>query len=392
MSARPPAPALLWLIRLLVAAALVFSTVLLIQSLRDSGLPGCGQGSSCDQVLSSSWSRIVIVPGVLMIPSTLPAVLLYALMLAATFALRRRGAWLALMTCGGIALAAGVWFTFLQVACIGQICNYCSTTHLCAAIASVLIWLHAPITRETHPTAIGPRPAVTVAALAVILVAALAALQTLQPAPGTRVSLLQDAIQLDPHRAPILGSPDAPVILVEIYDYTCPHCRLLYQFMCQARQRYGDQLAIIMLPTPLNSDCNRHVTRTKPEQKHACELAKLALAVWLADPPQFTAMHEWLFDHYEQMVFDSPFGSNVEAARRFAEKLVGKDALKQALADPDIDAWISTNNDLFNALGGGQPKLLLGNLRIDGRPETAQELFDLLEKHTSLRPAAPDEP
>ncbi|MCC6679920.1 MAG: thioredoxin domain-containing protein [Phycisphaeraceae bacterium] len=386
MSARPPAQAMLWLIRLLAGAALVLSIVLLIQSLRGSGLPGCGQASSCDQVLNSPWSTIVIVPGALMIPSALPAVALYALMVAASFAVKRRGAWLLLMTCGGIALAGGAWFTYLQIARIGQICNYCSSTHLCAAVASLLIWLHAPITRDPQPAAIRPRLAAIVAALAVAAVAALITIQTLQPAPSTRVRLLQDSVQLDPRRSPILGRPDAPVILVEIYDYTCPHCRLLYQFMHQARQRYGDQLAIIMLPTPLNSDCNRHVTKTKPEQKHACELAKLALAVWLADSDQFTAMHEWLFEHYEQMVFDSPFGSNVEAARSFAETLVSKDALERTLADPAVDAWISTNNDLYNALGGGQPKLLLHDLRIDGRPETAQELFDLLEKHTSLRP------
>src|SRR5690606_5394376 len=32
------------------------------------------------------------------------------------------------------------------------------------------------------------------------------------------------AIRLDPHDTPILGSPDAPVVLAEMIDYTCGHC------------------------------------------------------------------------------------------------------------------------------------------------------------------------
>ncbi len=53
---------------------------------------------------------------------------------------------------------------------------------------------------------------------------------------------------------------DAPYIFVELFDYTCPHCRATQRAIKGAREALKDDLAVIVLPVPLSRQCNDTVT------------------------------------------------------------------------------------------------------------------------------------
>jgi len=94
-----------------------------------------------------------------------------------------------------------------------------------------------------------------------------------------RISFLGGQVRIDVFDVPIIGSVDAPYVMIELFDYTCGHCRLVHRRLQQARQRYGDQLSIVTLPVPMNKECNPAAKDSRPDLRHACELAKIVLAL-----------------------------------------------------------------------------------------------------------------
>ena len=119
--------------------------------------------------------------------------------------------------------------------------------------------------------------------------------------------------QLNIYQWPLLGPADAEHVMIELFDYTCGHCRRMNRYLQQARQRFGDQVAIIVLPVPLNSECNDAVQTTNPSHKDACEIARIALSVWRLSPEAFPDYHNWLCD--------TESGRTVLEARQRAEAL-----------------------------------------------------------------------
>ena len=81
-----------------------------------------------------------------------------------------------------------------------------------------------------------------------------------------------------------------------MFDYTCPHCRVLHRYMHQAHEHYGDQLAAVLICVPMNTSCNKHVKTTGSMHVNACIYARLAMAVWMRAPENFLEFHDWLMD------------------------------------------------------------------------------------------------
>ena len=186
-------------------------------------------------------------------------------------------------------------------------------------------------------------------------------------------------VTLDINQLPILGSPDADVIAVEMFDYTCHHCRHLHHFMQLARKRYGPQLAVLLLPNPMNSSCNRYVKVDQAPHREACHYARLALAVWNAKPDKFEEYHEWLMEPA-----DPP---TVEAARDKAAELIGPEALNAALADKAIKQQIDANGLIYHKAGTGAiPKLMTKDFVTSGEPSSAEQLFGVLETKFGVKP------
>jgi len=190
--------------------------------------------------------------------------------------------------------------------------------------------------------------------------------------PGVRANL-------NVQQWPILGSPQARHVVIELFDYTCPHCREMNRHIEVARERFGDQLAIVVMPVPLNRECNPTVLNPTSEHVDACEIARLALAVWRVDPDVFPVFHRWLFE--------ADRNRTANESRLHAETLVPRLELQKQLQGPMVGKFINRHVTLYKRAGKGTlPKLLTEKMTIQGKMRTAEELCRTLQSQLGMTP------
>jgi len=185
-----------------------------------------------------------------------------------------------------------------------------------------------------------------------------------------------------------ISEADAPAQrgVVELFAYTCPASRRLHHEMQRAQSRHGDQLVLHLLPVPMCSRCNAFVEEGDPGQHRACEYARLAWAVKIAEAPAFQTFHEWLMQPHEV--------PRLPAAHRYAGTLVGPDALERALTSDKLEEDLQHMVRVYGSAGRGRlPKLIHGMLILDGEPngETLEHFLGQLVglKTTSPTPLSP---
>lgn len=187
------------------------------------------------------------------------------------------------------------------------------------------------------------------------------------------VTVAGGQIALDIRQWPLLGKPDAKYVFVEMFDYTCPYCRATHQAVRGAMEHFGDDLAILALPVPLDAACNRTVGYTAPEHAEACEVARIAVAVWRVSRKQFPPFHDWLFA--------SAYRRTAAEARQHAAELVGEKALSDELALPHAANYIAKHVELYERVGAGSlPKMLFTNSTVSGSVESAGTLIDMIQR------------
>ena len=178
---------------------------------------------------------------------------------------------------------------------------------------------------------------------------------------------------LDVKQWPMLGKCDAKYVFVEMFDYTCPHCRNTHHTIAGAQKHYGDDLAIFALPVPLENACNR--TASGGGHPGACELARIAIAVWRVDPSKFQTFHDWMFQ-----------SSRTEsAARQYAETLVDKERLKTEMTSGVPGQYIGRHVDLYERVGSGQvPKLIFPTTTMQGEVNSVKTLCQAIERELAV--------
>jgi uncharacterized membrane protein len=379
---------------------MAITAYLLWTSLSNGQVAGCGDDTGgCLSVLASRWSRWLRVPVAL--PGLIVQTLTFAGLLAVgTGGPRRRRFVVGFLLMSAATLAGSAcWFVALQVFVLGSFCGYCLAAHTCGVLVAGLILALVFGGKATLPPGI--------AAIWLLLGTSgpglLIAGQVLVTPdwPGTDVNVVPESpgipavenpetyprltlgsdgnivVKVEEH--PLLGDAHAKRILVDLYDYTCPHCRILYSHLKKARLRYGDQLTILLVPVPLNPDCNPYFRSRKPEHKDSCHYVRLALAVWNLDRIAFETFHTWLF---ETEPIPSP-----EQARSEAERLVGAARLAKALSNDGLDRQIERNTLLFHLSGGKTlPKMMYQGMTAVGLPPSLEHLFGVLEKRLDLTP------
>jgi uncharacterized membrane protein len=360
---------------------------------------GCSGGSPCDQVLNSRWSE---VGGVL--PVSGLAAGAYLAMLAASLYIGpatpapvRRLAWRALLVLAGAAAGSAVWFTILQKWVIGALCPYCMATHLTGLLLAGLVFWRAPRQFDDDSTApvqevcraapqrlIGRWPAVGMALAGLILAGIVAACQvTIAPPAVYRGGVAHNKLPLlDSHAVPLVGSPEARYVVTLLFDYQCPHCQHLHFLLDEAVRRYGGKLAFVLCPAPLSRQCNPYIPQDVAEFKDSCELAKMALAVWVAKHEAFPVYNRWLFS---QESGDRWQPRSLDAARAEAVELVGQAEFESARANPWIDRYLQTSIGIYGETlqsGNAVPKLVFGSRWVIPEPYDADDLVVIL--HDSL--------
>lgn len=207
------------------------------------------------------------------------------------------------------------------------------------------------------------------------------------PKLSREVTFLKGRMKIDMYNEAVLGSPDAEFVVAELMDYTCPHCRKMHEKLREARDRYGDQLAIVILPMPLELECNKLLNSTDPLHRGSCKISKTALAVAKADPQKFLDFHNFLLKDEER----PPTSSQVVT---HAYRVVNRSKFAQVSRDKDLDERIQRYIRLYSALSNqhrgkdsfGLPVQIVGDTVLSGGEMTADEMFEAWEKAIGIKP------
>lgn len=415
-------PAAVGLARLLLLVAFGLTCYLATASFKSGGLAGCGPEGGCGEVLRSRWAYWLGVP------VSVPAGLLYLTLLGLTFRMGKnpdgtepRTSRLLLQTGCVTVIGAGLWFVSLQAFAVGKFCPFCCATHGVAAVASVILlrWVGAMSGADLMSACAGA--AVTLGILAggqfayepktfnvsgmgtggtnaVAAQGASNAVPAVSPKPSSPVTppvavkpaepphpmieLHNGRFNIDLTEYPVIGSPTAPKVMVSLFDYTCKYCRATHQPIVQVQQTFSNELAVLSLPMPLDSMCNRFVRRTPSAHTNACQFAAIALAVFRADRAKFRQYDEWLMSTLPRTTIDQ--------ARLEAVALVGAPSLDKALSDPWIGKTIQMAIDLYGAnseagRSGNMPQMIIGTNIVSGTINGVNGLFELVEKGMGLK-------
>ncbi len=196
--------------------------------------------------------------------------------------------------------------------------------------------------------------------------------------PKKLVDVLGGRAQLNVRHWPLIGDLQADYVLVELFDYTCPHCRKMNEHIKAVRERYNDRLAVVTLPVPLSRECNEAIADTKTRHRDACELARLAIAVWRLDPAAFQGYHEWLFE--------PAHGRTAAEASARAAQLVGRAELNAELAKPIVNQFIAKHVELYKRAGSGTiPKLMFPKVTVTGEMNSVDALNNVLKRELNIR-------
>lgn len=190
------------------------------------------------------------------------------------------------------------------------------------------------------------------------------------------IGVTGNKFRLDIRQWPLLGPPDARYVFVEMFDYTCPHCRNTHRAVKGAFKRFGDDLAIIALPVPLDRKCNSAARSSGGTHRDSCEISRIAVGVWRIDPEKFHELHDWLFER----------SRTATSTRRRAEELVGKETLDKELNYPTAAEYISRHVLLYKRVGAGSvPKLMFPNSSMVGEVSSSSTLIRTIERELANR-------
>ena len=191
------------------------------------------------------------------------------------------------------------------------------------------------------------------------------------PAPPARklITVAGNRVTLDVKQWPLLGQADAQYVFVEMFDYTCPHCRNTHNAIKGAFENYGDRLAILALPVPLERACND--AASGGGHPGSCDLAKISIAVWRVSPDKFHEFHDWMFETTR-----SP-----ASARAQAEKLVGAEKFRKEYSSKIPSEYVKRHVDLYKKVGQGSvPKLLFPKSTINGEINSKSTMVSTIER------------
>lgn len=367
--------------------ALVLTMIMSWHYLTGGSIAGCGGGSPCEQVLSSRWSAIAGI-----FPVSGLAAGVYLAMLVASFfigpsseAPLRNLAWSIMLILAGSIAGSAIWFTILQKWVIGYFCPYCIAIHTTGIVMAVLIiWQAVKYLRgqNIRPLAVSGRVLIGLFIAGLLFISQV----IFTPRIFYKVGESEESIKtIDYHNVPVVGSPDAPYVVSILFDYQCSHCQKIHFMLDELIHRYNGKLAFALCPSPLNTHCNPYIPRDVDEFKNSCDLAKIALAVWVAKREVFPDFENWMFTFESG---DSWQPRSLEAARAKAAELVGKDKFDNSMVDPWIDEYLQISTRIYgqtlqNGMGG-IPKLIYGSRWVIPQPNSSDELLKILQNSLAV--------
>jgi uncharacterized membrane protein/protein-disulfide isomerase len=200
------------------------------------------------------------------------------------------------------------------------------------------------------------------------------------------VKFLNGKLTLDTYKHPIIGSPEAPHVAVEMVSYDCQHCRKTHSAVKRALSRHRDEVALIVLVVPLEKRCNKLVTDAAASHPGACTTAQMALGIAQLKRPSFPRFHDFLMKGENEPPPLTTIISKAYAA-------VDRNKLRELRESGEVDKQIAANVDLYAMLQKqnagnnkfGLPVQILGDHVMSGGVESSDDLIKAWEEHLGLK-------
>jgi uncharacterized membrane protein len=206
--------------------------------------------------------------------------------------------------------------------------------------------------------------------------------------PRERIlSLLGGKLTLNTYQHPIIGSPEAPHVVVEMISYNCPHCRKLHPLVQKALDRYGDQVAVLVMPIPFEKGCNKLITDEAASHVGACGTVRRACGIARLNPRAFVKFHDFLMSGG-----DEP--PTMEEIVPKSNGLVSRDPLREIIGSPEVKKQVEGYIDLFAQLQAksrnpktfGLPVQILGDHVVNKSVEKVEDLYKIWEQDLGVKP------
>lgn len=351
------------ILRVGTALGMVMSTFLIYQGLYAGSVSGCGT-SECDTLLSSRWGKVFLIP------VSWFGFAFFTLWSFSEWKLKRQfRKWFA-----GLALGSVVWFILIQFCLLKQLCPACIAFHAVAiVVSSSAIYLQSNTWKHSGATAIA-----TILCIGLAQIygpeAKTHTVQRLNTAATTNDELRNEeqspwersGLKLSKELHPLIGSEEAPVMVVQVFDYQCMACRRVGGYFDHLLEDQPDDFGVILVLFPLSRNCNPALPAGTSDQPGACRIAKAALAVWRGKPEEFASFHQRLIK-----------SSNQTTAENMAIKMLGRETYRKLIAELDEDDPISSNIEIWKNLSKGSsgrlPKLQINeSLLLRSAPSSAK--------------------
>lgn len=358
---------------LLCIIAFALSIILTLHSLSVMGLAGCSAGSSCDMVTGSRWSLVL---GFLPV-SSLSTGLYLAAALCCLWLFFDDDALIKKALAGlSAAIAAGsLWFVYIQMFKIKAFCPYCMSSHLCGLLlfACVFIWMVRESGLQLRSRIASMGAGTAVACLFIIF--------QLLTTPSYRAQTGQSRDPLPiPEAAvsPVIGSGDAPCPVALLYDYQCPHCRVIHGMLEEVVERLDGEVSFVLCPSPLSPSCNPYIPAGPDRFPGSCVMAGLSLSIWNHDPEAFETFDRWLMEEIR---------TEEECVAKASELCAGA-----SVDDPWVKQYMSMTLELFARTSvngqGGIPRMVFGDKWLIPETDDPDDLVRLVE--SLIRPQSND--
>lgn len=371
-----------WAVMLLSITALTFSLVMSWKVVSGGFLPGCGTGKPCDELMSSHWSTIF---GFLPV-SALAAGVYLALAFSLIFTLPENELSLRKLSSGvldvlsGVITGSAVWFILVQIFITRSFCTYCMVVHIIGLVVSVIVVFFISVESvKTSKVRLLNKMLLFCAGL--LMASSLAFYQYSTRFSG-KYSVGKSEIEMPEFNystVPVIGLPDVENVVVLLFDYQCTHCQKIHFMINEIVRSNPDKIAFVLCPTPLNSKCNEFVVKDVKAFANSCELAKIGLAVWLADSLKFAEFEEWMFTFD---IGDKWQPRDVESARNMAVDLVGEKKFMDAFSNKWINEFLQTCIKIYGKTSsngnGGIPKLIYGSNWVIPQPQNSEDFISIL--------------
>jgi protein-disulfide isomerase len=135
---------------------------------------------------------------------------------------------------------------------------------------------------------------------------------------------------------PVLGSPTAPITVVEFSDFQCPHCQMAAKQFNAVLNRYPGKIKVVFRNFPLDMACNHNMKQ--PLHTVACEAARVA----------YCANQQGKFKEVYEDIFESQNDLKPGMPAEIAKK-AGLDEAKLNACVQSADTQMAIQSDIAEA-------------------------------------------